>query len=146
MTLSADPNVLLLLYALHEEPVGEIASTAVEKVDNGRVVGQVLPTNNHRYVFLFKGVTAKETITPDEDEADSRRVLDKFYSGAELRVYRNWPVDITPWAIPTSLENNTNNLDGYSDLVVLEVGDKEYIWYDNVLQRFSFEIEGVEVS
>src|SRR3990172_6284298 len=105
MALSSDPNTVVLTYALHEEPIVEITSTQVERVDNGWVVGAELPTNNHRHVFLFQGVSDKEGYLPESTDPDIRRILDKFNSGGELRVYRNWPADMTLFTIPDNMED-----------------------------------------
>jgi len=148
MALSSDPNTIVLTYALHEEPIGEEASFVVERTENGEVVGEVLPDNNHNNVFRFQGLSAKESYNPALTEQDTRRVLNKFYAGGELRVYRNFPADIDAFGYPRSymnVEGDTNNTDGYSDIVAVEIRDLDYAWFDNVLQRFEFSIEGVAV-
>lgn len=147
MALSSDPNTIICTYALHEEPVGEETSTQVEMCDNGRVVGQTLPANNHVKVFLFKGVSGKEGYLPLLTETDTRRVLDKFNNGGELRVYRNFPVDLTAWTMPDNLAAGAayHNSDGYSDITPCEIREASYGWFDNVMMRFEFTIEGTEV-
>jgi hypothetical protein len=148
MALSADPNTIVLAYALHEEPMGEEASVIVERLENGEVIGELLPENNHNAVFLFRGLSAKEQYSPDTDEQDTRRILNRFYAGGEMRVYRNFPADLDPFLYPKSYQDvngDGNNTDGYSDIIAVDIKEVEYMWFDNVLQRFEFTIEGVAV-
>lgn len=152
--LATDPNTLVLTYALHEEPLGEEVSFVVQQLENGEVVGELLPfdSNNrvssHNLVFSFRGLAAKESYCPDLTEQDTRRFLQRFYAGGEMRVYRNFPVDLDPFTYPRfykDAEADGNNRDGYSDILAVDVRDVAYEWYDNVLQRYEFLIEGVAV-
>lgn len=138
MALSADMNTILLNYALDEDPQGEEDSSIVERFANGYVRGEALPSGSYRNVFFFHGISNKEEYIPTYGtDVDTRRILDQFYAGGELRVYRDFPADLTAWT-----EINTN---GYSDITSMKVGDEMYPWFDNTMTRFSFDLVGVGV-
>jgi hypothetical protein len=138
MALSADMNTIVLNYALDEDPFGEEDSSIVERFGNGYVRGEQLPTGSYRHVFFFHGISNKEEYIPTPaTDADTRKVMDQFYAGGELRVYRDFPADLTAWT-----ETNSN---GYSDVTASKPGDEMYLWRDNVMARSNFEIVGVEV-
>jgi len=143
--LSGDPNTVILEYALDEEPIGEENSAIVEQVENGATVGETPPWNSWSTTFLFKGLSSKEGHTPGSTENDIRRLLDRFYAGGELRVYRTFPCS-NPFQYPKTDGGTGFYPQGYSDITPLEVADQEYAWYDSRLGRFNFVIEGVEVK
>jgi hypothetical protein len=132
--LTADPYFIPLTYLLDEAPVGEIMSVVAQTVDSGDVVAQVLPDASWNAVYLFMGIS-----NPDHYlDNNLQKLLSAFSCGAEVRVYRDFFSSVDPY------DQVTEPL-GYSDVVPVEAGDREFPWYDNVLRRFQFEIEGVEV-
>ena len=144
MALSADMNTVLLTYALDEDPHGEEDSSIVERFGNGYVRGEALPVGSYRNVFFFHGISNKEEYIPTPGtDADIRRILDQFYAGGELRVYRDFPADLTIWTETTPA--GYGNPNGYSDMTAAKPGDEMYQWRDNVMARTGFEIVGVEV-
>jgi hypothetical protein len=135
MALASDPFYVPLAYLLDEEPIGEVMSVVAQTVDSGDVVASVLPDNSWREAYLFHGVSNIDHYLDNKVQ----NLLRAYYSGAEMRVYRDVNTTIDAY------DYSTNPL-GYSDMVAVDAVDADFEWYDNVLTRFSFSIEGVQIS
>lgn len=140
MALSADSNTYVLTYMLDEEPVGEEFQAQSYMNAFGFMYGEKNPTASHRRTYVFKILSTAEPLlpsTPDGDNESLRTILNKYYAGGEMRVYRNFGGDHTPFDAVT-------NPDGYTDMVSPEAADGSYTWADNVLTRFEVVLDGVD--
>lgn len=134
MALSADPNFVPLSYLLDEDPVGEVMSVIGERHESGDITASPLPASSWREVYRWRGVSNKDNYLDNK----LQRLLSEFLAGSEMRVYRDFYASI-------DIYDGDTNLLGYSDVLGVTTGDTDFEWFDNVLTRFSFEIEGVEV-
>lgn len=139
MALTIDPNMIVLNCKLDEEALGEEDYSNSNRTDSGYFHGELAPSDSHRTVFEFRGLSNREVLVAAENEESMIRLLSKFYSGSELRVYRNFPGDLTPFVFGT-------NDDGYSDVVDMDgSGESSFDWGDETMTRLGFSIEAVEV-
>lgn len=140
-TLDQDRQTLQLSYALDEDPVGEEDQAFVYLSDSGHVYGETNPSGSYRRTFKFNVLSTNENLVYDHftGAADPlwRLVLNKYFAGAEMRVYRAWGYDMDPFDPET-------NSDGYTDMVVLDIGPANYNWNDNTMRRFDVTLEGVQ--
>lgn len=140
MALSADSNTYVLTYMLDEEPVGEEHQGQSYMTDNGFMYGERNPANSHRRIYLFNILNGAEALLPSEPDGDNpslRILLNKFFAGGEMRIWRNFGGDHDPFDVVT-------NPDGYTDMVALEANAGDYPWEDNVKTRFTVSLEGVD--
>lgn len=140
MALTTDPNMIILNYCLDEEALGEEDYSSSDRADTGVFHGELAPGGAHRKVFEFRGLSNGEPLVVAEDEESMIRLLAKFYAGSELRVYRNFPGNLTLFAL------GPNDL-GYSDVVDMDGGgESQFNWGDEIMTRLEFTLEAVEVQ
>lgn len=132
--LAGDPNFVPLNHVLDEEPVGEVMSFQAQRVDSGDVIASPLPDDSWRESYKFNGVSNSAAYLDNK----LQNLLSRYYSGAELRVYRDFHTS-------TAILDHSTNPAGYSDMLMLEPTDYTFDWFGSTLSRFVFEIEGVEV-
>ena len=147
LVLGTEPHTEILLYLLDEDPFAiELVSDSI-RGDNAIMYGSGLPDNSWRTVFRFRGLSEKEELVPggfdqgvDPSETSLRRILKGYYSGGELRVWRNFYQNFFAY-------RNEPFGDGYSDILPLDVQDEVNLaWGDHVMTRFEFLLEGVNTD
>lgn len=127
ITLGVDPR-LLFTDLVWEAPTAPFIPARVERFTYGQADGAGLPANSERRYCAFRAHTrtADTTLT--------RSVFNRWFSGAEVRVYRRWDED-TQWS--------TTNDEGYDDLVPMSVDNGEYTWYTPNLTTYELNIAGI---
>lgn len=146
MALERDGNVYVLPL-LDELPEVHLFSSDADATDTGYTFGRPLPTVSTFSSYLYEGVVKRlvsfeglsgdEEIYPAAADTNLRRLLNYFYSGGSVRVYRNYPAVLSVWYPGT--------LDGYDDIVPSETGSEtSYPWFGaSSFRRYTFKIEGV---
>lgn len=135
MTLERDGNVYILPL-LDELPESHVMSSDADVTDTGYTYGTALPGTTKR-VVAWEGLSGDEEIYPTATDTNLRRLLNYFYSGGSIRVYRNYPAVVSAWS--------TLTLDGYDDITPLDTGAAaDYPWFGaSSFRRYTFKIEGV---
>lgn len=141
----AIPTFAYLEYLLDEDPVGELRAVDSNLADSAVMFGTGLPDDSWRQVYRFRILSSKEVLVPEDTEESLRRLLSLFYSGVEMRVYRNWMGNLSRFDADDPDDTMAAFGDGYSDIVPVEVQDISLLWGDNVLSRTEFLFEGVEI-
>lgn len=135
-TLGGDEHLYIFSSELEEDTQGSFKDHQLFTSPYGRVVGYGhLPTVDN-IVFNFSGVSEDEELFPAYSTTSLRDLLDLFYSGYKMRVYRAFPsvLDLYSESYPNQI------LTGYTDIIVNKPID--YKWNDAVLGRFAFTVEG----
>lgn len=140
MALERDGNVYVLPL-LDELPEAHVMSSDADVTDTGYTYGRPLPSSSYtgatKRVVSFEGLSGDEEIYPAAADTNLRRVLNYFYSGGSIRIYRNYPAVISVWS-PTVL-------DGYDDITPADTGSGgNYPWFGaSSFRRYTFSIAGV---
>lgn len=134
-TLGKDSNTLALVYALDEDPLGEEDQGLTYLSDSGIVYGAANPSGSYRRTYRFNVLSTQEDLLPVTPTW--RPILNKYFEGGELRVYRAWGYDMDPYDVQS-------NPDGYTDMVVLDTGSASYPWEDVTMRHFNVTLEGVD--
>lgn len=136
MALSGDSHFIELTHVLSEDIIFNYRAHENFITESGYVTGVDQLANSDVRIFRFEGVSTVEDLYPTSSLKD---VLDLFYNGAEMRVYRSFPSVLTEYD-----DTNSSGLTGYTDMVITDEV-QPYSWNDVVLGRFAFTIEGYEV-
>lgn len=135
MALANDSH-LEVVPLLFEDPHGYTMSYEVERFDSGWVLGSLdVPASREREVFHFKGISPSYALFAGSTAI--RRILDYYFAGGQIRVYRDYPANVTAWTV--------DNPSGYSDIVKLDPGGSSYPWYNPAMTIFSFDLDGVAI-
>ncbi len=127
ITLGANPR-MLQTDLVWEAPTAPYIPAHVERFAFGQPDGLDLPDNSERRYCQFR------MYTRTEDTTVARDVMNRWFSGSFLRVYRRWD-ETDPWS--------TTNDEGYDDVVPLPVDDGEYSWYTPNLTAYEINIMGL---
>lgn len=138
--LGGDEHLYIFSSELEEEPQGSFKDYQLFTSPYGRVVGYGHLATVDNIVFSFSGVSEEELLFPLFSTTSLRDLLDLFYSGYTMRVYRAFPSVLDQY--DESYPSPT--LTGYTDIIVKNAPD--YKWNDSVLGRFSFRIEGYSTA
>lgn len=137
MALARDTH-LEIIPLIDEGAPSFVFAHLIDRSDTGYVTGELAWADNRsRRVFSFDGISAKEEVTPLESETKLRRLLDYYYGGGQIRVYRMYPSNVSAW-------DQDSNVEGFSDIVEEDVGSADYPWYESGMCRHSFSIKGLE--
>lgn len=136
MALERDGN-LYVLPLLDELPETHLFSSDADVTDTGYTYGTALPGSGTKRGVAFEGLSGDEEIYPTASDTNLRRLLNYFYSGGSIRVYRNYPAIVAAWSDIVH--------DGYDDITPAETGAAaDYPWFSaSSFRRYTFKIEGV---
>lgn len=127
VTLAQNPRTLFTDLAW-EAPTAPFIPAMVERYTFGQPDASALPANSERRFCMFR------LFTRTDDTTRVRDVLNRWFSGSFLRVYRRWD-ETEPWS--------TSNDEGYDDIVALSVDGGDYPWYTTNLTSYVIEISGI---
>lgn len=120
---------------LDESPVGYVFSHDSERSDGCYIYGtRNMPLDRSVTVLRFEGISHNEDLVPASGAPNLKTLLGYFYSGGQVRVFRDYPAYPTAW-------NITSNPLGYSDMVPQTVGGNALSWY-SPMRSFDFELKG----
>ena len=137
MSVGYDSGTYIPAFPLHEAAAGDVGTCEVDTFA-WQVRGTPQASGANGRLLKFEGVSGVETLVPSSMTGAARAVSDAFHEGATVRVYRDWPGNISAWS--------SSNLDGYDDVVQMDGGaDLTYEWAGEVMARHRFTIEGVAV-